>query len=46
MASVIAESYGADVRRTLTGFKFIGGEINEIDEKSLLMDMRKATGIS
>lgn len=44
MASVIAESYGADVRRTLTGFKFIGGEINEIDEKSLLMGYEESYG--
>lgn len=44
MSSVIAESYETEVIKTLTGFKFIGGEINKIDDKDLLMGYEESYG--
>ncbi|NLD19041.1 MAG: phospho-sugar mutase [Clostridiales bacterium] len=44
MGPIIAESYGIEVIRTLTGFKYIGSIMNEIDEKTFFMGYEESYG--
>ena len=44
MGPAVAASYGAGVIRTLTGFKYIGSEMNRMEEDAFLMGYEESYG--
>ncbi|MDO4546105.1 MAG: GtrA family protein [Bacillota bacterium] len=44
MGAAVAESYGLNVIKTLTGFKFIGGEMNQLPAEEFFMGYEESYG--